>query len=213
MNHIIFFVKDLSRQGAKCPRCYKKLIDIKQLPSHLKAVHGIEKPYICDSPCVKDFSTMYNLDRHKLSSTCKNFQLENKANVCPNKCGKRFLQIAQLDDHIYKGNCPNKFQCHICPDKPYFHSKCSLDIHSASKHHHTEKLVQLNISLPDLKDQLGSRIARINVPVNSLKKGSTMSSNLEKILSQTITEATSYGLSVEQAASLIQSKVNDAFKL
>ena len=206
-------LKDLSRRGADCPKCDKMLVDMKQLHSHLKTVHGIEKPYICDPPCLKDFSNMFSLDRHKLSSTCKNFQLENMQNVCPNKCGKRFLQITQLDAHISKGICPNKFQCHICPDKPFFPSKSSQDIHSASKHSYVEKLVQLNISLPPLKHQLGSRSAKIKVPVSCLQKGSTMSSNLEKILNLTITEATSNELSVEQAAGLIQSKINHAFKL
>ena len=116
LHHVL---KDLSRRGADCPKCDKMLVDMKQLHSHLKTVHGIEKPYICDPPCLKDFSNMFSLNRHKLSSTCKNFQLENMQNVCPNKCGKRFLQITQLDAHISKGICPNKFQCHICPDKPF----------------------------------------------------------------------------------------------
>ena len=99
------------------------------------------------------------------------------------------------------------------PRQTFFPSKSSQDIHSASKHSYVEKLVQLNISLPPLKHQLGSRSAKIKVPVSCMQKGSTMSSNLEKILNLTITEATSNELSVEQAAGLIQSKINHAFKL
>ena len=192
--------------NATCSLCKKRVSDKNQLPSHMKLVHGIKKPYICDTPCGKEFGKSRELLAHKLSVACSN----NVSHPCPNMCGKSFPTMEQLQRvHLTKGRCTNKFRCLTCPDKPYFGKKIEKDAHMAT--HNDKQAMSIDINIPG-DETCPALIVTIKVPISSVSQGDIASVDLQNLLTNTILEVVSLRLTAEQAAGFIQSKINQTFK-
>ena len=174
----------------------------------MKLVHNIKKPYICDNAaCGKAFEKNRELVNHKLSSTC------NKviSHPCPNMCGKSFPTKQQLHlDHLAKSRCTRKFQCLVCPEKPYFMKKKDRDAHMAT--HSNNHSVSIDISLP-ANQNCHAHLVTIHVPISSVSQGSEAQVGLQQVLAVTVPEVISLGLTEKQAAGFIQTKINEIFKL
>ena len=174
------------------------------MPSHMKLVHGIKKPYICDAPCGKVFEKNRELVAHKLSVTCSN----KISYPCPNMCGKSFPTMEQLQRvHLTRGRCTHKFQCLVCPDKPYFGKKTDRDAHMA-----THQIVSMDISIP-ADQNYHERLITVHVPISSVSQDTEAAVYLQQVLTVTVPEVVALRLSAEQAAGLIQSKINQTFKM
>lgn len=174
----------------------------------MKLVHNIKKPYICDNAaCGKAFEKNRELVNHKLSSTC------NKviSHPCPNMCGKTFPTMQQLHlVHLAKSRCTHKFQCQVCPDKPYFMKKKDRDTHMAT--HSNKQIVSMDITIP-ANQNCHARLVTIHVPISSVSQGSEAQVGLEQVLAITVPEVVSLGLTAEQASGFIQTKINLIFNL
>ena len=77
--------------------------------------------------------------------------------------------------------------------------------------HNGNQTVSMDIHIPG-DETCPARLVTIQVPITSARQGNDASVYLQQLLTDTVPEIVSLGLTTEQAAGYIQSKINQYFE-